>query len=286
MNNKFYIKPSGIPLVDKVWGGFYIGGTYFLVGPRGSGKTTLGIQYARQCVRQKQVCLFFTSLNPKDMLKLANVIDFDIKAFMSQNLIILIKIELPELSNDFVKHDDELVMNWTEIVSVIEEYDVDKIIFDDFTPFIDFNRPSPLKDAFHNLTGTLEEKFMTSLFILSEPANEFAEDMVNTVLEEGNGVININNGEQEKGREMTIAPIAGHPEGQVKSGYIIKPFGGISVDYNDLSLVQEVAKARIKMEDSDGDEFEGDGRRNVFNEGFGSGTDDDFSLNGPDNAEI
>ena len=66
-------------------------------------------------------------------------------------------------------------MNWTEIVSVIEEYDVDKIIFDDFTPFIDFNRPSPLKDAFHNLTGTLEEKFMTSLFILSEPANGFAE---------------------------------------------------------------------------------------------------------------
>ena len=279
MNNKAYIEPSGIPLVDKAWGGFYIGGKYFLIGPHGSGKTILGLQYARQCVRQKQVCLFFTSQNPKDVLKLATAIDFDIKAFMSQSLVILIKIELPELSRDFMKHDDELSMHWNEIVSVIEGYNVDKIIFDDFTPFIGFNNSSTLEEVFRTSMETIEEKLMTSLFIFSEPTNSVAENLVDTVAKEGNGVIYIECEKWEDEGNITITPVSGHPEGQFKSGYTIKTDEGIKVDYDDLSPVQEVAKGKIKLEDYDGFGLSSDGRRNLFNEGFTT-DEGDFNLNG------
>ena len=279
MNNKVYIEPSGIPLVDKAWGGFYIGGKYFLSGSRGSGKTILGLQCARQCVRQKQVCLFFTGKNPKDVLKLATAIDFDIKAFMSQDLFILIKIELPELSNDFIKHDDELSMHWNEIVSVIEEYNVDKIIFDDFAPFIGFNNFSTLKEVFRNSTETMEEKLMTSLFIFSEPANSVAKNQVNTVVREGSGVIYIERKKWEDEGNITITPVSGHPEGQFKSGYTIKTDEGFKVDYDDLSPVQEVAKGKIKLEDYDGFGLSSEGRRNLFNGGFTT-DEGDFNLNG------
>ena len=279
MNNKVYIEPSGIPLVDKAWGGFYVGGKYFLSGPQGSGKTILGLQCARQCVRQKQVCLFFTGKNPKDVLKLATAIDFDIKAFMSQDLFILIKIELPELSDDFIKHDDELSMHWNEIVSVIEEYNVDKIIFDDFASFIGFNNFSTLKEVFRNSTETMEEKLMTSLFIFSEPANSIAKNQVNTIVREGSGVIYIERKKWEDEGNITITPVSGHPEGQFKSGYTIKTDEGFKVDYDDLSPVQEVAKGKIKLEDYDGFGLSSEGRRNLFNGGFTT-DEGDFNLNG------
>ena len=283
MNNKVYIEPSGIPLVDKKWGGFYIGGAYFLIGPSGSGKTILGIQCARECVRQKQVCLFFTSMKLKDLIILASTIDFDLEAFINQDLIIVIRITLPELSGDFTKHDDELSMHWNEIVNVIEEYNVDRIVFDDFTPFIGFNKLSSLKDVFSNSMETLEEKLMTSLFIFSEPANSITENLVNTVVKEGNGVIYINSEKQGNYGNMKITPILGHPEGQFKSGYKIKPYEGVVVDYSDLSMVQEVLKGKIRVEDSDEYGLECDGRRNVFNDEFTFGTErNNFNLDDTD----
>ena len=65
MNQKIQLLTSGIPLVDDKWGGFYRGGTYLLVGARKSGRTLLSLQYAMECAKQKNVCLYFTSMRPK-----------------------------------------------------------------------------------------------------------------------------------------------------------------------------------------------------------------------------
>ncbi len=80
--NKIHILPTGISLVDKAWGGFYLGASYCLIGPHKSGKSMLGLHFARECARQKQVCLYFTTRKPKDLLIQAATIDFDIQAFI------------------------------------------------------------------------------------------------------------------------------------------------------------------------------------------------------------
>ncbi|MGB8317056.1 MAG: ATPase domain-containing protein, partial [Ignavibacteriaceae bacterium] len=92
MEKKIQIVPSGISLVDKSWGGFYRGGTYFMIGQHKSGKTLLGIQYVMECVKQKEVCLFFTTMRPKDLMFHAASIDFDLQHYMDQNLIIVIRV--------------------------------------------------------------------------------------------------------------------------------------------------------------------------------------------------
>lgn len=273
MNNKVYLESSGIPLVDKAWGGFYIGGTYFLIGQHRSGKTILGIQNARECVRQKQVCLYFTSMRPKDLLILASSIDFEMEAFINQNLIIVIKIAIPTRLSDINKNDDELTLLWNEIIKVIDHYKADKIIFDDFTPFIGFNKSTSLTESFQSLMGTLEQKQMTSLFILSDPANLVAENLVDGIVQEGNGVIYINNKDLQEDGKMTITPILGHPEGQFKSKYTMNAYEGITVDFIDPSPLQEVAKGKIK-----------NGCNNHFNAWFKIGKDSDelnFGNDGP-----
>ena len=83
MTKKIQLFPSGIPLVDLAWRGLYRGGTYFLIGPRKSGKTILALQFAMKCAEQNEVCLFFTSMRPKDLMILAASIDFDLQHYMN-----------------------------------------------------------------------------------------------------------------------------------------------------------------------------------------------------------
>ena len=287
MNNKIHVLSSGIPLVDKTWGGFYIGGTYFLIGPHKSGKTILGIQCARECARQKQVCLYFTALKPKDLLIHSATIDFDMEAFINQNLIIVIKIALPSMSNISGKHDEELAVHWNEITRVIEQYKPDKIVFDDFTPFMGFHNYAALTEVFRRSMEVIEHYQTTNLFIFSDPANNISENLVNSVIKEGNGVIYINNENQSKEGEMTITPIVGHPEGQFKSFYSISAYEGITVDFIDSSPVMEVAKGKMIKGDKKGFGTGGNGRKNLFNDGFTLGNnDDDFNLDNDNTDDI
>ena len=89
MKKKIQLVPSGIPLVDKAWGGFYRGGSYLLVGARKTGKTIIGLQYAMESALQDEVCLFFTSVRPKDLMINAASIDFDLQHYMNENLVIV-----------------------------------------------------------------------------------------------------------------------------------------------------------------------------------------------------
>ena len=170
MNKKIQLINSGISLVDEAWGGFYRGGTYLLVGPRKSGRTLLGLQYALECARQKEICLYFTSMRPKDLMIQAASIDFDLQHYMNQNLIIVVRVAPPSNLYDVGNPDDFLVEYLNDIVTVVDQYQPNKIVFDELTPFIGFNNINLLQDVFVQTTEAIEESGITSLFVLGEPA--------------------------------------------------------------------------------------------------------------------
>ena len=110
MKKKIQLLPSGIPLVDQAWGGFYRGGSYLLVGARKSGKTILALQYAMECAMRNEVCLYFTSVRPKDLLINAASIDFDLQHYMNENLVIVVKVTPPANINLAEKPDRKSVV--------------------------------------------------------------------------------------------------------------------------------------------------------------------------------
>jgi circadian clock protein KaiC len=138
MKKKIQLIPSGISLVDNAWGGFYRGGTYLLIGQRKSGRTLTGLQYAMECANQKEVCLYFTSMRPKDLMIQAASIDFDLQQFMNQNLIIVVRVAPPSDIYEVGDADNFLVEYLNDIVTVVEQYQPNKIVFDELTPFIGF----------------------------------------------------------------------------------------------------------------------------------------------------
>ncbi len=235
MKKKIQLLPSGISLVDNAWGGFYRGGSYLLIGPRKSGRTLIGLQFAMECASQKEVCLYFTSMRPKDLMIQAASIDFDLQHYMNQNLIIVVRVAPPSDLYEVGNPDDFLVEYMKDIVTVVEQYQPNKIVFDELTPFIGFNNINLLQDVFVSTIEAIEDNGISSLFILGDPATPLANSIVDALAAYSTGIIYLQKGEDEinkaHGGVMTITPNIGHTEGQFTADYFIEPYKGVTVEY-------------------------------------------------------
>ncbi|MGD1007616.1 MAG: RAD55 family ATPase [Ignavibacteriaceae bacterium] len=234
MKKKIQLLPSGITLIDNNWGGLYRGGTYLLIGSRKSGRTLLGLQFAMECAAQKEVCLYFTSMRPKDLMIQAASIDFDLQHYMNQNLIIVVRVAPPSDFYEVGNPDEFLVEYMNDIVTVVDQYQPNKIVFDELTPFIGFNNVNLLKNVFMHTTETIEDNGITSLFILGEPATPLAESIIDALAAYSTGIVYLKKKESEAGSSsggvMTITPNIGHTEGQFKANYCIEPYKGITIE--------------------------------------------------------
>ena len=138
---------SGIPIVDNAWGGFYHGGTYLLVGEKKSGKTLLSLQYAVEAAKNKEVCLYFTNSRPKDLMIHAASIDIDLENYINQNTIIVVRVAQPTETTEFKSRDEFLSDYLRDIISVINQYNPTRIIFDELTPYVEYENLNSLREC-------------------------------------------------------------------------------------------------------------------------------------------
>jgi KaiC/GvpD/RAD55 family RecA-like ATPase len=231
MKKKIQLLASGISLVDSAWGGFYRGGTYMMIGAHKTGKTLLSLQYAMESAGQKELCLYFTSKRPKDLIIQAASIDIDLQELMNQNLVIIVRVTPPTDIINASNSDQLLVEYLNNIVTVVEQYQPSKIVFDELTPFVGFQNINLLQDIFLKTLEAIEDFGITSLFILGEPATQYAEQIIDAITANGTGIIYLRNGamsenEYHRGK-MTISPNIGHTQGKFSADYIIEPNKGV-----------------------------------------------------------
>ena len=230
MQNKIQLLSSGIPLVDKEWSGFYRGGSYLLIGSHKSGKTTLSLQYAKEAAEQNEVCLFFTNSQPKDLLIRASSINVDLQTYIEKNKVIVIRVASPTNPDGVYDIDESLAEYMTDILTVVEQYQPSKIVFDELTPFVEFNDLNFLKNVFTETCEKIEDCNITTLFVLSEPVSTVTQTIVDILAEKSTGVIYLKKGEEETNTgEMIITPNIGHGEGQLKARFRIEPYLGIAL---------------------------------------------------------
>jgi len=234
MKKKIQLLPTGISLVDSAWGGFYRGGTYMLIGAHKTGRTLLGLQYALESAKQKEVCLFFTSMRPKDLMIQAASIDFDLQQYMNQNLIIVVRVAPPTDLYNVPDPDHFLAEYLNDIITVVDQYSPGKIVFDELTPFIGFNNINLLRDTFVRTTEEIEEHGITSLFIVGDPATPGAENIVNTLTSFATGIVYLKKDDRSENRtpsgQMIITPNIGHTQGKFTSNYTIEPYKGVTTE--------------------------------------------------------
>ncbi len=245
MTNSIRRIPSGFSFIDQNWGGIYRGGSYLLIGPRKSGRTLIGLQFALEAAKSNEVCLYFTLMRPKDLMIQAASLNFDIQSYMNQNLIIVVRVAPPNDIYEMYNPDDYLVEYLNDIITVVEQYRPTRIIFDELTPFVGFRNLEYLKDSFLKTLETVEERDITSLFIISEPATQKAQSIVDGLAEFVTATINlkkesIDRGDRYHGGLVTITPNVGHTEGEFSAPYRIEPYKGVTTDMaSDVTNVTE-----------------------------------------------
>ncbi len=225
---------SGIPIVDSAWGGFYHGGTYLLVGEKKSGKSLLSLQYAVEAAKNKQVCLYFTNSRPKDLMIHAASIDIDLENYINQNTIIVVRVAQPIETTEFKSRDEFLNDYLHDIISVINQYNPVRIIFDELTPYVEYENLNNLREAFGSMVETIEDMGITSLLILREPAAQSSKMIFNVLNSFATGIIQLHKSEESEEQQpgvIDITPNIGHTEGKFKANYFIEPYKGITTDF-------------------------------------------------------
>jgi circadian clock protein KaiC len=236
--------PSGFSFIDNNWGGMYRGGSYLVVGPRKSGRTLIGLQMALEAAKSSEVCLYFTLMRPKDLMIQAASLNFDIQSYMNQNLIIVVRVAPPNDINDLYNPDEYLVEYLNDIITVVDQYHPARIVFDELTPFVGFKNLEYLKDSFVKTLESIEERDITSMFIISEPATQKAQSIVDGLSEFVTAVILLKkeknpNGERSQNGVVLISPNVGHNEGQFSSSYRIEPYKGVTTDFTPKTHITE-----------------------------------------------
>ncbi len=225
---------SGIPIVDNAWGGFYHGGTYLLVGEKKSGKTLLSLQYAVEAAKNKQVCLYFTNSRPKDLMIHAASIDIDLENYINQNTIIVVRVAQPTETTEFKSRDEFLSDYLRDIISVINQYNPTRIIFDELTPYVEYENLNSLRESYGSMIESIEDLGITSLFILREPAAQSSKMIFNVLNSFATGIIQLHKAEDSEEQQpgiIDITPNIGHTEGKFKANYFIEPYKGITTDF-------------------------------------------------------
>lgn len=247
MKKKLQVIHSGIPLVDLAWGGFYRGGTYFLSGPRKSGRTILALQYSQQAMDEKELCLYFSSSRPKDLLINAAAVDIDLQDYINKNLFTLVRVTPPKNIEQSKDPDIYLKEYIRDMKTVVDQYKPDRVVFDELTPFIGFKDVNLLTETFLETTEYVEDMGITSLFIISEPvtsaANKIASALMNLscgniLLEKGEGFLN-----KDNPGIIKIIPNVGHVEGEFSSRYYIEPNKGIQIEFKPKLKRADVVKS-------------------------------------------
>ena len=255
MRKKIQLASSGISFVDDTWGGFYNCSTYLLVGPRKSGKTLLALQFTKEAVKQQTLCIYFTNMRPKDLMINAASINFDLQYYMELNQVILIRTNPPSEKDLGSEPDKHLAGYLQEIISVVEQYQPGKIIFDELTPFVGYNDINKLKDACLQTCEAIEDLGITSLFVLSEPVSQQSRNVVELLKENSTGLIHLRKKENSEssfyGGDITIIPNIGHTEGRFKADYRIQPQKGIVTDFLAPSQPAEYLSPPKKRKESE-----------------------------------
>lgn len=239
MKQKIQILPSGISLVDKAWGGLYRGGTYLLIGSRKSGRTTLALNFVKECLEQKEVCLFFTIRRPKDLILHAASINFDIQSAISQNQLVVIRVDSSINLRD--TRDTDLIFSEyiEELASLVEKYQPGKLVFDEITPFLGFSDTDMLEESFTDTFESIEDLGATSLILLGDPVTAAAKKVVDILADHSTGILYLQSNDDEEDKltsgTLIITPNAGHAEGKFKAAYNILPGKGFNFNMKNFT---------------------------------------------------
>lgn len=202
--------PSGINEVDQLWSGFYRGGTYLVYGRTADGRSILPLMFASEGCTRNEKCLFVATDRPRSLVILSSLIDFDIKAANSNNLLKLVRF--PTLSESRGISDDVRADTLAQLVTHVREFMPTRLVVNDLSPFVQFESFDRFRTEMVALLDQLDALNVTTIFALPEPANVHSERVVTFLKSQVVGSLHVERraNKADESYTLSLIPNVGH----------------------------------------------------------------------------
>lgn len=203
---------TGVAIIDRVWGGLYRGGSYLLYGRAASGRDLVTLRFAQTGAEYGESCLYVSPARPKDLIIQAASIGFNLRQAYEDGTVKLMRIP-PSLAADAGDEDEALLRSMRDLVALVRQHRPERLVINDFMPFVQFRSEARFRNAFAELLEHTDVLDMTTLLVMSEPANAQSKKVVDFMGEQMTGTIHLempeNDADSSK-RRLTFVPRLGH----------------------------------------------------------------------------
>jgi KaiC/GvpD/RAD55 family RecA-like ATPase len=199
--------PSGIPDVDRQWGGFASGQAYLLVGRAGAGRSALALQAAQAAVDGGARCLLISPREPGSLVEIGRGVGFDLAEAHGAGRLRLLRIPAP--ADLAARGAEGLAQSYRDLVQLVATDGPDRVVVEDFTPLVQFDTFERFREAFSELLDALREADVTLVIGLGDPANDASHRLLGEVEALVAGAVRLG-----EGGALALSPPAGEtPEG-------------------------------------------------------------------------
>ncbi len=149
--------PTGVERLDNMLGGngFYKGSSILVTGAAGTGKSSLGAQFASKTCAIGQKCLIFAfEESPKQIIRNMRSIGIDLKPWLDKGLLKFVATR-PTLYG--------LETHLVEITRIIDEFKPDVVVFDPISNLVTVGSSLEVKSMLTRLIDYLKSREITSL---------------------------------------------------------------------------------------------------------------------------
>jgi KaiC/GvpD/RAD55 family RecA-like ATPase len=171
---------TGIEGIDQATGGFPKGKSILITGDAGSGKTILGLQFARSsCMHNLKTVYITIEEDAKDLQVQANAFQWDLQTFQDNGLLSF--IELAGVRAKVTKAEMNIDMgvmkgNFSKFLKDIPD-DTETVIIDNIGSYTAKLTPYEFRDRFDLLVYELNQRKMTALIILDSATSQEFNDI-------------------------------------------------------------------------------------------------------------
>ncbi len=207
--------PTGVDVVDRVWGGLYRGGSYLLYGRGASGRDLLTLRFTQTGAELGESCLFISTARPKDLMIQAASIGFDLREAYEQEKVKLLRVP-PTLAHQGGE-DVGVLRAMRDLVALIREHRPQRLVVNDFMPFVMFRSYDRLRASIVDLLEQTDVLDMTMILMMSEPGNEQSRRVVDFVASQMTGAVHlemVSEDQESTLRRLTFQPNIGHVRGR------------------------------------------------------------------------
>ncbi|MDT0630957.1 ATPase domain-containing protein [Rubrivirga sp. S365] len=197
MSSVLTLSPSGLPAVDRQWGGFDAGATYLLVGTGGAGRSAL--QAARATVDGGGACLLLSPRSPDELAETGRGVGFDLAAAHGSGL--LHPLRIPTAAALAERGSDDLEAAYRGLIGLVRSQSPARVVVEDATPLVQFDSAERLEEAFAGLAASLRALGSTLVVGLGAPADGASDEALDVVRRVADGVVRVG----EDG-ELTLDP--------------------------------------------------------------------------------